>query len=218
MENNGKGIFYGVIGVATLIVAIIGATFAFFSASQTNNNTIAGQTLDVADNFTLNVEKVTFSGTTAGSNDLVPADLNGGETTGITQALTAKCEKDGYTGCHLYKITAESGQKLSTASITIDSLAATNDPAQNWKYSVFTGSETNADTLVKNDTFNSIQTLAFDMHKGAVVEANTPVVYYLLIYLENTESDQSTTDAGSYSGSVSFKAAGSGEISASFTA
>lgn len=218
MENNGKGIFYGVIGVATLIVAIIGATFAFFSASATNDNTIAGQTLDVTSSFTLNVEKVTFSGTTAASNDLVPADLNGGETTGITQALTAKCEKDGYTGCHLYKITAESGQKLSTASITIDSLAATNDPAHNWKYSVFTGSESSADTLVKNDTFNSIQTKAFDMHSGAAVNADTPVVYYLLIYLENTESDQSTTDAGSYSGSVSFKAAGSGEISASFTA
>ena len=32
MENNGRGIFYGVIGVATLVVAIIGATFAYFSA------------------------------------------------------------------------------------------------------------------------------------------------------------------------------------------
>ncbi len=34
-NNNGKGIFYGVIGVATLVVAIIGATFAYF-ASTTN--------------------------------------------------------------------------------------------------------------------------------------------------------------------------------------
>ena len=35
MENkNGQGIFYGVIGVATLVVAIIGATFAYFSASR----------------------------------------------------------------------------------------------------------------------------------------------------------------------------------------
>ena len=31
-NNNGRGIFYGVIGVATLVVAIIGATFAYFSA------------------------------------------------------------------------------------------------------------------------------------------------------------------------------------------
>lgn len=35
MENNGKGInvFYGVIGVATLIITIVGATFAYFSAN-----------------------------------------------------------------------------------------------------------------------------------------------------------------------------------------
>ena len=35
MENNrkGTGIFYGVIGVATLIITIIGATFAYFSAT-----------------------------------------------------------------------------------------------------------------------------------------------------------------------------------------
>ena len=216
MENNGKGIFYGVIGVATLIVAIIGATFAFFSASATNDNTIAGQTLDVATSFTLNVEKVSFGGATAPSKDLVPADLNGGDASGITQALTANCEKDGYTGCHLYRITAESGQQLSTASITIDSLTTTAGTKDNWKYSVFTGSESEATGFLKNDTFANAT--GYDMHTGAAVNADTPVVYYLLIYLENIDSDQSGTETGSYSGSVSFKAAGSGEISASFTA
>ena len=40
-NNNGRGIFYGVIGVATLVVAIIGATFAYFSASAANNNAIS---------------------------------------------------------------------------------------------------------------------------------------------------------------------------------
>lgn len=216
MENNGKGIFYGVIGVATLIVAIIGATFAFFSASQTNPNTIQGNTLNVSDSFTLNVEKVTFGGATAPSNDLVPADLNGGDASGITQALTANCEKDGYTGCHLYRITAESGQELSTASITIDSLTTTAGTKDRWKYSVFTGSESEATGFLKNDTF--AKATGYDMHDGASVDADTPVVYYLLIYLENIDSDQSGTETGSYSGSVSFKAAGSGEISASFTA
>ena len=39
MENNnkGNGIFLGVIGVATLVVAIIGATFAFFSANASSD-------------------------------------------------------------------------------------------------------------------------------------------------------------------------------------
>lgn len=216
MENNGKGIFYGVIGVATLIVAIIGATFAYFSASQSNNDTIKGNTLDVADNFTLAVEKITFAGATAPSNDLVPATLDASGTEGINKALTAKCEKDGYTGCHLYKITATSGQKLTTASITIDSLTATADPAENWKYVVFKGTQDNATEKVEAGTFKSAT--GKDIHKNAAVEASTPVEYFLLIYLENQEEDQSSTDAGSYTGSVSFKAAGSGQISASFAA
>lgn len=216
MENNGKGIFYGVIGVATLIVAIIGATFAFFSASQTNSDTIQGNTLDVAGNFTLAVEKITFDDATAPSNDLVPAELDGSGTEGINRALTANCEKDGYTGCHLYKITATSGQKLTTASITIDSLTTTAGTKTNWKYSVFKGSQDNATDLVKNDTFENAT--GYDMHQNAAVEASTPVEYYLLVYLENIDSDQSGAESGSYTGSISFKAAGSGEISASFAA
>jgi len=36
-KNNGQGIFYGVIGVATLVVAIIGATFAYFSATANSD-------------------------------------------------------------------------------------------------------------------------------------------------------------------------------------
>lgn len=40
MENkNGRGIFYGVIGVATLVVAIIGATFAYFTATANTSAT-----------------------------------------------------------------------------------------------------------------------------------------------------------------------------------
>ena len=40
MDNNknGRGIFYGVIGVATLVVAIIGATFAYLDRKSTRLN------------------------------------------------------------------------------------------------------------------------------------------------------------------------------------
>ena len=39
MENNrkGNGIFLGIVSVATLVVAIIGATFAYFSATTESN-------------------------------------------------------------------------------------------------------------------------------------------------------------------------------------
>ena len=48
MENeNKKGLFYGVIGVATLIVTIIGATFAYFSATVNPNSAINGNIASV---------------------------------------------------------------------------------------------------------------------------------------------------------------------------
>ena len=51
MENNGRGIFYGVIGVATLVVAIIGATFAYFSASVTGNQAVTAGGAQVSLNW-----------------------------------------------------------------------------------------------------------------------------------------------------------------------
>ena len=41
-ERKKQGIFYATMGVATLIVAIIGATFAYFSATDESNNVIVG--------------------------------------------------------------------------------------------------------------------------------------------------------------------------------
>ena len=51
-NNNGRGIFYGVIGVATLVVAIIGATFAYFSATAVSNNAVNVGTTTVSLSFT----------------------------------------------------------------------------------------------------------------------------------------------------------------------
>ena len=55
-NNGGKGLFYGVIGVATLIVAIIGATFAWFTA------TAGGETKTVVKTGTLSIEYVSSGG------------------------------------------------------------------------------------------------------------------------------------------------------------
>ena len=41
-KNNINNIFYAVIGVSTLMIAVIGATFAYYTATSSNNNTIKG--------------------------------------------------------------------------------------------------------------------------------------------------------------------------------
>ena len=102
-NNNGRGLFYGVIGVATLIVAIIGATFAYFSvnASITNNSNIAGSTVELSE--------TTITGTltreTASTVSMVPlktADLQ----KGITGEGGQQCiDADGAKVCDIYTLT-----------------------------------------------------------------------------------------------------------------
>lgn len=99
-NNNGKGIFYGVIGVATLIVAIIGATFAYFTASQTGGeNVITGNAATIS--FGLEVNKVTHVDETQGG--LIPM-TNGMLDAAVT--ATTPCQDDtGAAVCQIYSIT-----------------------------------------------------------------------------------------------------------------
>ena len=232
MENkNGQGIFLGVVGVATLVVAIIGATFAFFSAqAQSGDGDIAGNTLNVQSiGLTLTVEKLAFSGAAANSNDLVPAVIGSG-TTGLQQAMTAKCEKGDYTGCHLYRITATSSTSVSSAQLQL-TLNADKLPAQ-WKYAIFEGTETGSGTTISGLTvgtvgtdstaFTGLDTTPATIYSGGV--SATATVRYMLIYVENEDTTQNdtsnaTTDVtGTYSGTVSLNGAGAGQVVATFTA
>ena len=47
MNDKGKGIFYGVVAVATLIVAIVGATLAYFSIMVNSENNAVGLSSDI---------------------------------------------------------------------------------------------------------------------------------------------------------------------------
>lgn len=109
-NNNGRGIFYGVIGVATLIVAIIGATFAYFTATQSNNNTITGNAAAIT--FSLAVNKVTTVDNEKGMIPMTDAM--------VEAAVTAStpCQDDnGNAVCQIYKITVTNG---GTASMFLD--------------------------------------------------------------------------------------------------
>ena len=227
MENrNGQGIFYGVIGVATLVVAIIGATFAFFNAQASTNyvNNIEGNTLNLASALVVTVTKVDLGGTAASPN-LIPATINTSNTTGLNQALTAKCEKNGYTGCHVYKIVAQSSETVQSAKINLATLTTTAKAANksDWKYVIYTGSDTSASALVSGGSGSMDLAEAFDMHKGASLTANTPVTYYLMIYLaednatEAQNSGEGNDSTGGYTGTVTMTA-GTGSVTANFTA
>ncbi len=117
-KNNGRGIFYGVIGVATLVVAIIGATFAYFTATASNANTITGNMATI--NFGLSVTKVTHVDETKGgmipmSNNMVEAAVLDTATSG--NAAQTCVDDNGNAVCQIYKIVATN---TGTASLFLD--------------------------------------------------------------------------------------------------
>lgn len=122
-KNNGKGIFYGVIGVATLVVAIIGATFAYFTATvSTNANNITGNMASI--NLALSVEKVTHVDDTSGlipmSNSMIEAAVNkSGTNERGTQSVCV--DDNGNAVCQIYSITISNN---STAAVFIDGYTA----------------------------------------------------------------------------------------------
>ncbi len=236
MENNGKGLFYGVIGVATLIVAIIGATFAYFNASKTASDIQGEANNTLKSDLSLTVTKVQWNtdAETVASDKLVPADFKTLEelnTDQVNAALTKKCIDGGFTGCHVWKITASSSQYLEAANIHLDLKVTGDELASQSKYSfvVFTGSETpengkvdtlTASTVEENDTFNSISGLGTEIYRGALDNSSNKKTYYVMIYYANEESDQTSQvegEKGQYTGTVTLNAAGTGQVTADFT-
>lgn len=105
-KNNGRGIFYGVIGVATLVVAIIGATFAYFTASATAVNNITGNMATIS--MDLSITKLVDPGETSGmipmSNNMIETAVSGKQ--GSTTKANKTCVDDnGNAVCQIYKVT-----------------------------------------------------------------------------------------------------------------
>lgn len=131
-NNNGKGIFYGVIGVATLIVAIIGATFAYFTATTRSGQLITGSaataSLDVkVDRLTGYSEGEGAASATEAKYVMVPQldvalgeALKGSATTGNKACIDA----NGSLVCEIYKIrVANNGSAAISVSGKIDFVA-----------------------------------------------------------------------------------------------
>ena len=128
-RNNKKGIIFGLAGIATLAVAIVGATFAYFTASANNTNTITGNMATVK--LSLAVEKKTTVDVDNGgmipmSNGMVEAAVNrlGADETVDTSKPKVCVDDNGNAVCQIYKITLTND---STAAQFVDGYVSLRD-------------------------------------------------------------------------------------------
>ena len=206
-NNNGRGLFYGVIGVATLIVAIIGATFAYFSvnASITNNSDIAGSTVDVSETtITGTLTRVTQS--TVSMVPLKTADLQ----KGITGEGGQQCiDANGAKVCDIYTLTINNTSKAPVSLAGKLAITATDMADLRWSLLESTDSAAGATAKEVSDTV---------IVANELLAANGGTkTYHFVIWFNETELEQNTQAGKSYTGTVTFTAANGGKITAQFS-
>ena len=152
-KKKNKRIFYLMLGISILLIGGMSATFAYFGASKSNTGTISGTTNNTNGILAINVARLGLNPSPEpASDDLVPADFgvtpNNMTTSLVNNALTAKCVNNGYTGCHVWKITASTTQTVSTANIRLSLTLPTVVDKNEWSYVVYTGSDSASSNIV----------------------------------------------------------------------
>ena len=123
-DNKGRDIFYGVVAIATLIVAIIGATLAYFSVTASSNEGAVN-----AQAATVSIQYNDGQQVTAQANELIPATLDVVQKVYEERVLTATTEdyseetnfcidRNDRQVCSAYRFTVESdAERTITATL-----------------------------------------------------------------------------------------------------
>ncbi len=231
MKDNNKKIFLGIVAIATLIIAIIGATFAFFSASggSANNAVTANATTLTNLGFTSSHSKI--------ASNLVPVSSESeyfSRYPGIAASGAHSCLDDvGNQICSIYEFTvtntASVAQTIYVSFVpsenTFDNMyfAAFNTSIASANYVVATGSTgTGSNFSLNPQTTASNQTLghpATKLTQNSTSPISMPglstslgggesVTYTILIWLQETGVTQNTEQGGTFKAGVNVTTGG----------
>ena len=221
-KKSGTGFFYGVIGVATLVVAIIGATFAYFTATAEDTNTIQGE----AANTGLSLEVTHLStGAVGGLIPLNTTDLQKAVTgdTAATGDPKTCLDSNNNSICQIYSIKViNEGNSIAAVTGTLDLQAVPYQGVEeeeeqqssfaNLKWQVLTDSTTvNPDATSYGIGENPIAS-------NVTLNAEGDQTFYVVIWIDNLNEAQNSADYGHFNGSVAFNSADGSGISATFSA
>ncbi len=235
MRDKERKMFYFLIGCISLSLIIVGATYAYFTASATDENTIGGNAATVS--FGLSVDKVTTVDMAFG---LVPM-----KNRQAPNAAKQGCYDDfNNAGCQMYKITvnADSDTVMFLDGYVV--ITPRDERLETRFTNVYTEDETNYHTGFTNEDFESDM---FDEEKfiktghrfsdvdtalnhtddyGCLLVENEKIggdlgrqkVFYMMIWVYDNGEAQNYLQGMqlAYKGEVTFVTAEGNEISATF--
>ncbi len=211
MENK-KKIIYAIALVILLIVIVVGATYAYFSAIAKSDNDIKGSTLDVS--LGLSVKKVSATGSK--SDNLIP--IYDGSISGYASQLETAAQskyncvdKNNYTVCQIYEITiSNTGANSISTDITI---TFNKNNVNNLKWV----SMSDANTVVSNGTHTITNNVPDTIASDTMINGKSDnTKLYFMVYVNNTGKDQTEQDKDSFSGIITVVATSGDKITAEF--
>ena len=227
MEKEDKrGIFFGIIGVLTLIVAIIGASLAYFSINAQSSEdalTVQAATVQIVynDSDTLAVSNIipaskevaleTYRRYLAGEK--YSTEIGGSQ----TQVPYEKCVDDkGYTVCGVYEFTLTNNGANPvdiTAKVVPTALDEGAIEFQNLKFILYNITDvegTNYGTQVSTGT---VAYSEFSLLADPVPLTNgTTTKYRLFVWLDETNGPQDEEQGATFKGTVYINVPGAGNL------
>lgn len=198
MENNrGQSIFLSVVGIATLLVAIVGATFAYFSIQVTGNESASSIQVTTA-----KVGGVTY---TDGSeliqvNNAYPGYTKTKTFTIATDTGADAPDSNSQIQYQIFLVTTNAD--LSSAAVT-HKTSATNDSDFTYSLAHHAGSPTGTGTMATAVSNQSMPTSTGDTLLGTGTLVGTDShTYDFTVTLEETHSSQNDLQGLTYQGRI----------------
>ena len=241
MENKkGSGIFLGVVSVATLIVAIIGATFAFFSANAGSENNAVNLT---AYEFNVDLDVTSKVLTKGAFIPLDPATAveHATHKTNMAYAMNVGTDENiciadgGFQVCELYEITftntgetVELTANLVTTSNEASATGTGRTPFENLKAQLVTEDggvySLDADNPAVKVAETAEGSVALTAEGQTISVANGETKLYLVVWLDEAKDaesgdpiDQSNEMGAKFVGQLLFNSNAGGTLTGTFT-
>ena len=223
-ETRGRDIFLGVIGVLTLIVAIVGATFAYFS---TQVNSAADSVNITSYQFATSLAfKEVYP--TKEHKALIPLDseTKNGDVTYLDKALSEGCvDAKGYQVCAVYEavLTNTADDVVLTPTFDVSANGFVNEAGNSNMYALLAtanGSEEipTAFTYKRENATNVIaakNALTYNGQSTITVTSGQTAKYYLILWLENLNESQPDMNK-TLKGQITFSSEGGAQLKATF--
>lgn len=197
---NRKADFFVVVGILTLVIAILGSTYAYFSVSATTGQNVITGSSAFTNEAQLSIDIQQISD---GTGNLIP-QLGSALSSAFTGAENkGKCiDANGNTICKAYsvKITNNTSVKLNVSGTF--SLTANDMPYLKWAIGTMNGNAVSFPSATGSHYAKTVTALGNAVLESSASTSANNKTFYIIIWIE--EQNNAQTDKNDFSGIVTF--------------